>query len=79
MMQVIKRLHQACLAYPAWKSQNSPDWKPWSHFEQQMNMSRVRLEQCRPRDYEQVVVDESNCVDAPSPQDVEEAEEAEDL
>uniref|UniRef100_A0A914WTR1 START domain-containing protein n=1 Tax=Plectus sambesii TaxID=2011161 RepID=A0A914WTR1_9BILA len=76
--KVIKRLHQACLAYPAWKSQHGPDWKPWSHPEQQMNMSRVRVEHCRARAYDQETVDESGCVDAASQKAAEAEEEAEE-
>ncbi len=61
IFQMIKRLHKACQDYAIWKSDHSPNEKPWLYAEQQMCMPRVRLDQCRPRIYEQIHVDESRC------------------
>lgn len=55
---MIKKMHRACLAYPAWKSRHNPDWKPWSRPEQQSS-TRVDLSKCKPKNYTQDVVDES--------------------
>jgi hypothetical protein len=33
-MQVISKLHGACLLYENWKKDNRPDFKPWLHPEQ---------------------------------------------
>ena len=34
VVQVITKLHKACLAYNAWKAENKPDYKPWLFPEQ---------------------------------------------
>lgn len=56
--RVIKKLHKACINYPKWKSQNQPHYKPWLYPEQQINLERINLSDCRPQNYEEEVVDE---------------------
>lgn len=58
--KVVKKLHKACLGYPEWKEKHHPTWKPWSIPEQQMDLARVDLVKCQPKDYDQEIIDESN-------------------
>ncbi|CAO4369576.1 unnamed protein product [Caenorhabditis nigoni] len=58
--KVIKKLHKACLGYTEWKEKHHPTWKPWSVPEQQMDLVRVDLQKCQPKDYDQEIIDESN-------------------
>jgi len=58
--KALKKLHKACLNYPSWKNKHDAQWKPWIHPHQLQNMPRINLSQCQYRNYEQVIVDESN-------------------
>ncbi|VDK52563.1 unnamed protein product [Anisakis simplex] len=60
--KMMKKLHKASLNYPEWKSANRPSWKPWIYPEQQMNMERIKMSDCKACIYEQELIDES-CVD----------------
>ncbi|KAK6044825.1 hypothetical protein COOONC_17670 [Cooperia oncophora] len=70
--KIIKRLHKACLAYPDWKSENRPNFKPWIFPEQQLDFPRVDLAKCQPQEYEQEIIDESNVTPVPNDVEVEE-------
>uniref|UniRef100_A0A7E4VUT0 START domain-containing protein 10 n=1 Tax=Panagrellus redivivus TaxID=6233 RepID=A0A7E4VUT0_PANRE len=58
--KALKKLHKTCQNYPAWKNKHEPHWKPWLFPEQLQAAPRIKLEQCRPRVYDQQIVDESN-------------------
>ena len=56
--KMMRRLHKACLNYPAWKARHDPDWRPWSRPDQ-VGELRVDLRRCQPQSYGDAV-DESN-------------------
>lgn len=58
---MLKKLHKACMKYPSWKADASPNLKPWL-FPEQQTLQRVDLAKCKPRDYKnnEEIVDESN-------------------
>jgi hypothetical protein len=39
----VKKLFKASKAYPEWKKQNSPNWKPW-HNPEQMIAPRITIQ-----------------------------------
>ncbi len=41
--RLVKRLHKACLEYPEWKSQHSPNQKNWIHPEQIATTPKIDL------------------------------------
>ncbi|PNF37216.1 hypothetical protein B7P43_G00497 [Cryptotermes secundus] len=43
--KLVKKLLKASKAYPEWKEQNSPDWKPW-HNPEQMTAPRITIQDC---------------------------------
>jgi hypothetical protein len=40
---MVKKLFKASKAYPEWKKQNSPNWKPW-HNPEQMTAPRISIQ-----------------------------------
>uniref|UniRef100_A0AC34QHU4 START domain-containing protein n=1 Tax=Panagrolaimus sp. JU765 TaxID=591449 RepID=A0AC34QHU4_9BILA len=58
--KALKKLHKACSNYPLWKSKHQPQWKPWIFPHQLQNAVRVDLKQCQSKNYDQVILDESN-------------------
>ncbi|CAD6187634.1 unnamed protein product [Caenorhabditis auriculariae] len=58
--KVIKKLHKACMNYSDWKKNNHPHYKPWNFPDQQVDMPRVDLAKCQPKEYHQEIIDESN-------------------
>lgn len=71
---MMKKLHSACLQYPTWKSKNQPNKKPWINPDQ-LNLPRIDLSKCKPKDYGQEIFDESKV--APLEVDKEIAEDLE--
>lgn len=57
--RLVKKLHKACLNYANWKQENRPEWKPWIYPEQLVNMVRINVADCIPRNYDQEIIDES--------------------
>ncbi|CAJ0578665.1 unnamed protein product, partial [Mesorhabditis spiculigera] len=51
--------HSDPKAYPAWKKEHRPHWKPWIFPEQMIEFRRISPSECLPREYDQEVVDES--------------------
>lgn len=43
LLQLVKKLLKASKAYPEWKEQNSPNWKPW-HNPEQMTAPRITIQ-----------------------------------
>ena len=39
----MKKLLKASVAYPEWKTQNKPNWKPW-HNAEQITAPRITIE-----------------------------------
>jgi hypothetical protein len=43
LLQMVKKLFKASKAYPEWKKENSPNWKPW-HNPEQMTAPRISIQ-----------------------------------
>ncbi|CAI4230445.1 unnamed protein product [Auanema sp. JU1783] len=69
--KMVKKLHKACLGYTEWKEQHQPHWKPWRFPEQQIDMARIDLVKCQPKEYNQEVIDESTISSAKEVKEVD--------
>lgn len=64
LLQVMTRLYGACRDYEAWKSQNSPNLKPW-RFPEQIELPRVKMSEIGAFELPSCddAIDEANAVD----------------
>ncbi|KJH49166.1 START domain protein [Dictyocaulus viviparus] len=57
--KLIRKLHDACLAYTKWKEENQPDFKPWIYPKQQACYPRIDMKKCQAKEYTEEIFDES--------------------